>query len=242
MEFVKLSKLPNCPYWISICQTPDGFAVTGGSDSVICSMYVLATNSWVQLEPLPVERHAHGSVYFDGKIFVLGGDISYQESSSVQSLHFNGGKWNDEPNLPHAVVGPAVASVDSSIFLLDIHTGKLLRLDVNKKVWSHRQTIPGGSCNGARMITIDDNLLVAGGDKKTFARYNPSTDTWTTGNRPALVHDRGALVYTNGKVYLIGGKDEDRVEEYSVDNMSWSVCDFKVPKKLRNLYAVALNG
>ena len=56
------------------------------------------------------------------------------------------------------------------------------------------------------------------GYNKTFARYNPSTDTWTTGNHPALVHDRGALVNNNGKVYLIGGGNQDRVEEYSLDN------------------------
>ena len=92
------------------------------------------------------------------------------------------------------------------------------------------------------MITIDDNLLVAGGDKKTFARYNTSTDTWTTGNQPALVHDNGALLYNNGKVYLIGGINEDRIEECNLDNMSWSLCGTKAPKKLWYLYAFALDG
>ena len=241
MKLSKLPKLPKCPLWLSICQTPGGFAVTGGNDSVICSMYVLATNSWVQLVAFPLVQYFHGSIYFGGMIFVFGGWISGVLSSSVQSLHLDGGEWNVEPNLPHAVGFPAVACVDSRIFLLDIDTGKLLHLDVNMKVWSHKQNLPGGSCNRARMIAVDDNLLVAGGLHKTFARYNPSTDTWTTGNRPALEHDLGGLVYTNGKVYLIGGQNEDRVQEYSLDNMSWAVCSIKVPKKVGNLYAFALD-
>ena len=243
MQFVKLTKLSTFPLWLSVCQTPDGFAVTGGGGSVICSMYVLATNSWVQLEPraLPFERHAHGSVHFGGKIFVLGGWISGKLSSSVQSLHLDGGKWTNEPNLPRAADCSAVACVGSSIFLFDIDTGKLLHLDANMKVWSHRQNFPGASCKGVRMIAVDDNLLVAGGCNKTFARYNPSTDTWTTDNHPALVHELGGLVYNNGKVYLIGGKNEDRIEEYSLDNMSWTVCGIKAPNKFWNLYAFVLD-
>ena len=245
-QFVKLSKLPECLKWLSVCRTPDGFAVTGGVGSVICSKYVLATNSWVKLEPLPVVRYEHGSVCFSGRIFVLGGLVSGKKSSSVQSLHLVevGGKWTDEPNIPQTVSYPAVASVASSIFLLDIYTGKLLHLDVTKKVWSYRQSIPGRRCVGVRMIAVDDDLLVAGGNsvKRTFARYNPSTDTWTTGNHPALIHDFGALVYSSGRVYVIGGRNEDRIEEFNLSNESWSECAVKVPKKIHNLYAVVLNG
>ena len=143
MQFVRLCKLPKCPDWLSVCQTPDGFAVTGGVGSVACSTYVLATNSWVQLEPFPVERQEHGSVYFYGKLFVLGGAISGMQttSTSVQSLYVDGGKWNDEPSIPISVDTPAVACVDSSIFLLDIYTRKLLCLDVYKKVWQPQRNL-----------------------------------------------------------------------------------------------------
>ena len=69
-------------------------------------------------------------------------------------------------------------------------------------------------------------------------RYNPSTDTWTTGNNPVLVHFFGALVHNNGRAYLIGGGGTDTIEEYNMDDDSWSVCDIKVPRVLSNLYAV----
>ena len=84
MHFVKLNKLQKIFDWLSVCQTPDGFAVTGGMGRVICSMYVLATDSWVQLEPFPLVYYGHGPSYFGGKIFVLDGWISRKKKAVIE--------------------------------------------------------------------------------------------------------------------------------------------------------------
>ena len=241
MQFVKLCSLPICTSFLSICETPDGFAVTGGRESTICSMYVLATNSWIELKPLPVHRREHGSVYFHGKIFVFSGMVAGKQSTSVQSLLLDGGNWNDEPSIHTFACCPTAACAHNSIFLLETYENVLLQLDLHRNVWK-KKSITGMLCRGARMISIEDELLIAAGANNIFARYNPLTDTWSTGSTPTLEHYFGALVYNNGKVYLIGGDKEDRVEEYSLDTDSWSVCDFKVPKKACNLFAVALDS
>ena len=244
MQLVKLCTLPMETTWFSVCATPDGFAVTGGYPSTVCSMYILDSNSWVQLKPLPVQRYQHGSVYFCSKIFVFSGVVAEIQSTSVQSLFLDGGDWSNEPSIPRTANHPAVACAHNSIFLLDIDSNELLQLDLDKNVWNRKKNIPGenNKYDGTRMISIDDELFVAGGLHKVFARYNPSTDMWSTGSIPTLQHRFGALVCNNGKVYLIGGQNADRVEEYSLDNDSWSVCDFKVPMKLWYLFAVAFDG
>ena len=242
MQFVKLCSLPVRTIWLSVCETPNGFAITGGNGSTVCTMYVSATNSWIQLKPLPVHRREHGSVYCHGKIFVLSGMVAGSESTSVQSLLLDGGYWNDEPNMPSFADCPTAVCSRNSIFLLYGYKNELLQLDLHRNVWD-KKTIPGKSCYGARMISTEDELLIAGGENNMFVRYNTSTATWSTGSTPTLEHDYGGLVYNNGKVYLLGGgMREDRVEEYSLDNDLWSVCDFKVPVKTRNLFAVALDG
>ena len=87
------------------------------------------------------------------------------------------------------------------------------------------------------MIAVQGRLLVAGGSNKIFAQYDPTTDTWTTLNPPVIKHHLGALVLLDQKVYLIGGNEEDRVEEYDLNAKYWSICEFRLPQKLQNLHA-----
>ena len=244
MQFAKVCSLPMRTSWLSVCETPDGFAITGGNRSTVCSMYVLATNSWIQLKPLPVHRKEHGSIYCHGKIFVFSGVVAGARSTSVQSLVLDGGDWNDEPSMPSFAGCPTAVCAHNSIFLLAPCKNELLQLDLHRNVWNTK-SISGGKCDGARMISIEGELLIAGGRNKVFARYNPSTDTWSKGKFPRLEHYFGALVYDNKKVYLIGGAGQDRVEECSLSPkrvQSWSECDFKVPVNAVNLFAVAVDG
>ena len=154
-----------------------------------CSMFVLTAKSWKQLDSLKFARDSHGSIFAHGIIFVFGGS-----TTSVHSLALDGGEWTEEPDLPFAVTYPEVASVDNSIFLLDVNTNQLLKMDAKTKTWSHQTKLPGDGCWGARMISAQDKLFVSGGKNKVCARYDFKTDTWCSLNSPTLMHDFGALV------------------------------------------------
>ena len=52
-KFVQLCRHPHSPYNFSVCSIPNGFVITGGTDSVLCFMYLLSTLSWTELEHLP---------------------------------------------------------------------------------------------------------------------------------------------------------------------------------------------
>ena len=240
MNFVDFCKLAFSFVWHSVCQIPGGFVVTGGDNKNLCAMFILSTKSWKQLEPLPAPRNQHGSIFMMGRIFLFGGNVSGSESSSVTSLDLDGGKWNQEPDIPILVRWPEVACVNSSIFLFESSRKQLLQLDMVTETWSTKAKPPQQPYVGARMISVNGQLLISGGYNKVFAQYNPSTDTWTTGNAPTLQHGVGALVHHDQKVYLIGGSREDRVEEYDLNTNAWSICDVKLPKKLGNLHAFAI--
>ena len=245
MNFVDLCNLPFSFPWHSVCQIPGGFVVTGGEKTKLCAMFMLSTKSWKQLRSLPTERDEHASIFMKGRIFLFGGFAA--GASSVISLDLDEGKWNQEPDMPIGVYHPVVACVDSSIFLFDSDSttfegtkGELLQLDLVNRTWSTKAQPPQQKYRGARMISVHGQLFICGGRHKVFAQYNPSTDTWTTGNAPTLEHYCGALVHHDQKLCLIGGENEDRVEEYDLDTKAWSVCDVILPKKLCNLYAFAV--
>ncbi len=241
MQLVELCAIPDCCDWYSACQVPQGFVVTGGVDSVLCTMFVSATKSWKPLVPLSVARYAHGSIFMHGKIYLLGGHVNNTVSKSVQSLALDGGTWKDEPELPQYVYLAEASCMGGNLFLLEIwNNNHLFCLDVERKIWSEKATCPI-NCRGARMTTAQDQLFVAGGNSKTLSWYGPVTDTWQTGNPPMLQHYLGALICHDQKLYLIGGKNESRAEEYNLDTQTWSMCDFKLPYEVSNLQAVALD-
>ena len=236
----ELCNIPDHSIFFGVCKVPDGFVVTGGKDSTLCSMYILSKKSWKQLKAMKSARCHHGSIFLNGRIFVFsGGSRGNSESSSVHSLALDGDKWIEEVELPIEVWNPEVASVENSIFLLK--EDKLFNLDLNTRTWSQRQSMPLSNGLGARMIAVQDMLLTAGSNNKIAAQYDPTTDTWTTLSSPTLRHFFGAMVAIEKKVYLIGGQHEDGIEEYNLDTGIWSVCDVRMPSKLRHLHALALD-
>ena len=226
---------------------PGGFAVTGSEDSVKCFMFLTYTKSWMPLTSLQNARYSHGSLFIRERIFLLGGlSEAHNRLSSVISLHPSEGEsWQVERDLPFQTKFPGVAcaEVNDTItpFLINTQTQELISLDMETNEWSRKTAIPV-KCFGARMIAVNDNtLLVAGGNDRCFARYSPDTDTWVTGAAPSLRHFFGALVSRGQSVYLLGGFDEDRVEEYNLDSESWCECEWRVPTKLRYLHALDLD-
>ena len=242
LNFVELCRIPGHSVRFGVCKIPGGFVLTGGENCDLCSMFIMSTKSWKQLDHLKHIRYAHGSIFISGRIFLLGGIIPVNASSSVHSLAVEGGKWKEEVNLPFEVQYPEVASVKESIFLLDIwSTRQLLCKDVNGKSWSHRTKMPHKRCTGARMIVVKDQLIIAGGSNKICAKYDPDTDVWSTLNPPTNEHSFGALVGLTQKLYLIGGSSDKSIEEYNIDTNMWSLCDTEVPDKLRRLHALVIH-
>ena len=195
MEY-KTMKLPFSHPWHSVCGIPGGIVVSGGIGNAKCSMFLLSSKSWQELEPLPEPRDCHGSISTRGKLYLFGGWVSESESSSVVSLELTEGKWNQEPDIPGGMVVrlPELACVDCGIFLLDVRNdGRLLHLDLNLHTWNSKTNPPQEIDIGTRMTSVKGQLFVTGGICRNVAWYNPTTDTWTTGNNPStLQHHLGA--------------------------------------------------
>ena len=240
LQLEELCKIPDHSILFGVCRVPDGFVLTGGEGITLCSMYVLSTNSWKQMKTMKSARCKHGSIFMSGKIFMFGGSPS-SNLRSVHSLDLDGDEWIEETDLPIKVNYPEVASVETSIFVLDVHANKLLRLDMTTKSWSQQKTLQGSICYGARMVTSNCKLLVAGGNYQTAAKYDPETDTWCTLNLPTQRHYYGALAGPNKKLYLMGGDGQDHIEEYNHDKGEWFVCDMRLPTALIHLHALTFD-
>ena len=91
------------------------------------------------------------------------------------------------------------------------------------------------------MICVNDRLYVAGGEHEILAWYILSTDTWIHGAKPRLCHFYGAVFYQNNNIVVVGGADEWKVESFDLDTGVWSVCNWKMPRRLKDLRALMIN-
>ena len=233
----------------SACVVPQGFVLTGGKGKRLCIMFIATKKLWVRLQNLIEQRHSHGSIYVKDVLYVLGGYIASSSDVStdtVEMMMLRDGEWQNGPNLPNAVKFPKVSSIEEHLYLLDAHGSKeLWYLDVDEEVWSKLAPLPvKTSLRGVSMTSSRGRLFVAGGQKMVCAWFDPHTNTWCTGQQPLQQHKYGSLVYHDDKLLLLGGSfndGTDEVEEYDIDNDTWSVCSYKMPRKLCSHHVLVLD-
>ena len=235
----------------SVCKTPDGFVITGGQSSVSCMMYISATQSWRRMPDMPVMRGGHDSICVNQTIYVFGGSIPGTRptfSRSVHMLSINESTWQKGPNLPFKIHPLISTELLGSVYILDESSNQLLHLDVDRKIWSLRAPLPWkyphAHVYGVSMTSARGRLYVAGGFHRMCAWYRPCTDTWCYVEEPIRIHRYGTLVNYNDKLILLGGdfiEGTQEVEEYSFEDGTWSLCNYRVPSGLIDHYGVVLS-
>ena len=244
----QLEKLTEIPYddlsrFHSVCPTDGGFIVTGGQNSDICYIYTAATMSWRRMREMLRKRDRHGSICIKGVLYVLGGVVSGKWTDSVECLVLAENQWQTGHNLPQCVIYPKVAEINDRLYLLDPNTRKLYQLDAVNKVWTERAPIP--RCDiSVSMTSVKGKLAVMGGQDRICALYDPTTDVWTEGQQPTYQHIFGSLVYHDDRLLMGGASwyDTDAVEEYSLDDGTWSATDIKMPARLNRHYALVVDS
>ena len=234
-----------CHLRSSFCKTRDGFIVTGGEGSDDCAQYTTTTNTWTRLKNLTSQRYCHASICLDGVLMVFGGRVDDASSDNVELFDMEDEIWEEGPSLPECVEDPILTSCNGAIlFLLDTSSAQsLFQLKPHRISWQERASPPAGHYFGSQMICLDDDQLVVAGGAAVHARYTPSPDTWICCvATPNLLHMFAALLHVDNRLLLLGGHEQDRVEEYNMEARAWTVCDWKLPKRVGRLTGLVLDN
>ena len=196
-------------------------------------------------------RHNHGSICVDGVLYVLAGFTGPDgdESSSVESMPLESNEWTVCDPLPMSTCIPHVASIRTSIFLLDsLYSKRLFELNNNDNSrWMKRASLPASIHDSTiSMCSVDDKLCVVGGRSRACVWYHPATDTWAEAQqKPRLQHLHGAAVVVSENVLLLGGQQfsdgTDESESLDVQEGKWSDANISLPRSLCGHHAVLLN-
>ena len=219
----------------SVCQIPGGMMLTGGLDSDLCVIFVLSMKMWVKQQSLLATRTDHASCFSNGKVFLIGGKVSYVKSGSVDIMDLEKKTWCTGPPLPQESILLKVTDLKSTLFVLFSDKCSLYEFDEDKTSWLTKASLPSPS-NGCSIAASDDNIFAVGGDENINYMYTPATDAWCCLTGPSLRERLGALVYNQQKLYLFPGCKWDNnltdVEEYDISADKWSPAKWKMPKPM----------
>lgn len=157
--------------------------IIGESEEELLSINTGAVSGWAQLGEFPTPREKHSVVFWDGYAYVLGGTIGWAFDGAVTSSVLYS-RYNE---------------------------------DTGFDVWRYGPNIPGEANFDGAAFAANGFVYVLGGSDKVnhstssvwFSRINPdhSLQGWINTTPLPISLSYHDVVYRNGFVYTIGGKD-----------------------------------
>jgi len=194
--------------------------------------YDAATDTWTRLPDMSQVRESFAAVYFDGYIYVIGGNYLSgppitQYLDSAERFNIAANTWEDLPALPGKRGSVPVAAVgkDGKIYLFGGGSGSgntqsstlVLDPDSLPSGWSsvadmnvtRRQftgcSVPGGDIYAVGGFQNNTTML------NSVETYHTDTNIWTCLTNPMSQENVGgaAVCSGSGDVYVIGGASAD---------------------------------
>ncbi len=177
---------------------------------------------WEAKEPIPTSRSWAGSTVYNGKIYVVGGcsceSGHSQFENAVNDLEVydtDRKEWDTLTPMSMSRVGPAVAVVDSKMYVMGGFNPNTWSpnpsvevYDFQTDTWSAGNSMPTGR-SWSRAVVFNDKIYVLGGVGNRYYDicevYDPSTDSWDTCASFQNGRYLHATVATDDAIYVIGG-------------------------------------
>ena len=178
--------------------------------------YDSQNDSWMQLPSSPDTHSLSQAVYFNGKIYSIGGFVSGGTSDMTRIYDIEAMTWSIGARMPAALGGMATAVWDGVIYVAggyEVGLGvvdTLYGYDIASDTWITLESMPQ-ALSYTGFGVINGKLYIAGGASacchlSTLYIYDIAAHTWTNGTDvPQAVLGPGCTVL-NGNLYLYGGQ------------------------------------
>jgi N-acetylneuraminic acid mutarotase len=194
--------------------------------------------SWVLESDAPDKRRDHGSVLYQGRLFVFGGeDDSGTVLSSLASYSLTSKVWTDLVSSSEARKSMVAIGVDGRIFFLggsvasEMATRSVEIYDPQSGSWS--QGTPGGEARSSHAgVLYHGRIYLWGGVNQAgelvtdLDVYEPQLDSWVSISGPDEGRKYPSGNQHEGRLYFWGGEDENSVllnslRIYDVESGLW---------------------
>jgi serine protease AprX len=210
----------------------DGFALH--NDLV---RYDPGADSWTPLAPSPDYYFAAPGVYFNGKIYIIGGyDQTFQPTNTTRIYDIATNTW-EPPGapMPAALGAMAIGLWNGIVYVAggspDIGASvvnTLYAYNIASNTWTTTlASMPQGSCVSGFGAIHGKVYVAAGSDGHTQLNtlyiYDIASNTWTTGPNVPVAEEAGGSAVLHNQLYLFGGASPFITTQiYNPGNNTWS--------------------
>jgi len=192
-------------------------------------------------------RYRHAAVAIGHDLYVIGGTclvgpITYGLRNLKSMIVYSAanGTWSDSVAMPEARAEMAVAVVNQRIYVMGGNSDGLtvnglqtsLIYDTTTKAWSTGPNLDRERFSAAAVELYGYIYLIGGrggtnaytweGTLDSMIVINPGTNTYTTGTPMLKRRCQHSAASVAGKIYVIGGYEEDSVEVYDPLSLTWA--------------------
>jgi N-acetylneuraminic acid mutarotase len=241
----------------------DIYAIGGVDESGdildIVEVYNVNNNSWKSVIPLPQSLHHTAATSFDGKIYVVGGFISWERTPSNQLFIYDPIKnqWTEGKSMPTPRGALNALFVNGTLYTVGgIQNDRILNIneayDPLTNSWTSKASMQTGRHHAASAV-VDNKIYVVGGRTSVSSpsvnldvneMYDTQTGKWTIVEPLPTKRSGIAAAASNSSFFVFGGEDLTRTygnnEEYDTQNGKWTSHE-PMPTSRHGLGAVSVD-
>ncbi len=204
-------------------------------------------DSWTTKAPMQQARAGHGVAVVNGKIYAIGGYVSYHEFvNSTEEYNPETDTWTYKASIPTPRSSFGIAVYQNKIYCIGgvIINGSITGVneayDPATDTWETKTSMPTPRF-GVEANTVNGKIYLIGGQYTNANEvYDPATDSWTTATslpvEPGPYQDEvSASVVIDDKIHVMGLAGDGNFHQiYDPETESWNSGTISVPP-----YAVA---
>ena len=177
--------------------------------------------SWTRIADMPTPRSWTQAMYYNGKIYVVGGcsssvDQSFShEVAKVEAYDITLNTWQTKSPMNYPRVAPAAVVYNGKIFVFggfntsSWSTNNTAEVyDIASDTWTILPNMPAG-ISWSKATISNNKIFVLGGVGYNYENVvqvlDPLTNSWTTKNSFYKGRYMHGVASNSGKIYLIGG-------------------------------------
>jgi hypothetical protein len=221
----ELQSLPTGQAGVAAALVGDNIYTMGSyGGSSICQIYDIVTDSWQSGPDIPIELYWATAEAVGNSVYLIGGWEPWGQGDldTLYILNTLSNTWTQGANLPSAIQIPSSAVYDNQIYVFG--QGVYYRYDIVTDSWDVFPAPPSGHGYAAEAVTVGDKIYLFGGNSgpvdeafKTVEIYDTASQTWEVGPELQIGRYQFGGCYAKGKIYVIGGRDENALPLDSVE-------------------------